>query len=107
MATGAAGDGLFRGVFEGCISSKDTGISRRPYHRNCTCELHKKRGHCSHVSKCNNITYPIRKSWSEGCLSLMATSTTTSNHSSPSTSLAQPSRIPRKSSMIFIPEDQD
>ncbi|KAF5749562.1 hypothetical protein HS088_TW04G01531 [Tripterygium wilfordii] len=35
MATGAASDGLLRYFYEGCISSGDTGIQRRPYHRNC------------------------------------------------------------------------
>ncbi|KAL7221811.1 hypothetical protein ACSBR1_023703 [Camellia fascicularis] len=87
MATGAAGDGLLRGVFEGCISGSDTGIQRRPYHRNCTCALHKSRGHCSHASRCTNVSYPIRRSWSEGCLALMAgTTAATSGHASPCSS---------------------
>ncbi|XP_055824532.1 uncharacterized protein LOC129893064 [Solanum dulcamara] len=74
MATGAAGDGLFRGVFDGCISGHDMGIQQRPYHRNCGCELHKSRGNCSHSSRCTNVSYPIRRSWSESCLSLAAAS---------------------------------
>ncbi|CAN4084482.1 unnamed protein product [Withania somnifera] len=73
MATGAAGDGIFRGIFDGCISGHDTGIQRRPYHRNCGCELHKSRGHCSHSSRCVNVSYPMRRSWSESCLTLAAT----------------------------------
>ncbi|XP_010323260.2 uncharacterized protein [Solanum lycopersicum] len=72
MATGAAGDGLFRGVFDGCISGHDMGIQQRPYHRNCSCKLHKSRGNCSHSSRCTNVSYPIRRSWSESCLSLAA-----------------------------------
>ncbi|CAK9135279.1 unnamed protein product [Ilex paraguariensis] len=83
MATGAAGDGLLRGVFEGCISGHDTGIQRRPYHRNCGCALHKSRGHCSHVSPNRNVSYPIRRAWSESCLALMA-----SGNSSPCSSPA-------------------
>ncbi|PHT42413.1 hypothetical protein CQW23_16438 [Capsicum baccatum] len=73
MATGAAGaDGIFRGIFDGCISGHDTGIQRRPYHKNCTCELHKSKGNCSHSSRCANISYKIRRSWSESCLSSSA-----------------------------------
>ncbi|KAL4571407.1 hypothetical protein LXL04_018166 [Taraxacum kok-saghyz] len=70
MASGAAGDG----VFGGCISSESFGIERRPYHRNCTCALHKSgETHCHH-SPHHKVTYPIRRSWSEGCLVAMVTS---------------------------------
>nr|GMD76989.1 uncharacterized protein LOC109177774 [Ipomoea batatas]GMD80163.1 uncharacterized protein LOC109177774 [Ipomoea batatas] len=71
MAAGAASsDGLLRAVFDGCISH-DAGIKRRPYHRNCSCALHKLRGHCSHLAGNKNaVSYPIRRSWSEGCLAL-------------------------------------
>ncbi|KAL6973963.1 hypothetical protein U1Q18_028147 [Sarracenia purpurea var. burkii] len=86
MATGAAGDGLLRGVFEGCISGGDTGIQRRPYHRNCGCALHDSRGHCPHASRCSHVSYPIRRSWSEGCLALMAPPP--SGHASPYSSPA-------------------
>ncbi|CAK9156375.1 unnamed protein product [Ilex paraguariensis] len=72
MAAGAAGDGLLRRVFEGCISGHDMGIGRRPYHRNCSCALHKSSGHCSHTSPYTNVCYPLRRAWSENCLSLMA-----------------------------------
>ncbi|KAF3678959.1 putative homeobox protein knotted-1-like 3-like [Capsicum annuum] len=90
MATGAAGaDGIFRGIFDGCISGHDTGIQRRPYHKNCTCELHKSKGNCSHSSRCANISYKIRRSWSESCLSLVASSSAGSScHSSTSSSPA-------------------
>ncbi|PIN20304.1 hypothetical protein CDL12_06984 [Handroanthus impetiginosus] len=71
MSAGAAGDGLLRGVFEGCISNGDMGIQRRPYHKNCKCALHKERGRCSHASRYDKVSYPIRRSWSEGCLALM------------------------------------
>ncbi|KAL8492946.1 hypothetical protein ACS0TY_024232 [Phlomoides rotata] len=85
MSSGAAGDGLLRGVFESCISGKDLGIKRRPYHKNCKCALHKARGHCTHTSRSNNVSYPIRRSWSEGCLALMnnSSSTATSGVTSP------------------------
>ncbi|GAA0151101.1 hypothetical protein LIER_09893 [Lithospermum erythrorhizon] len=102
MATGAAGDGIFRGVFEGCISGNDMGISRRPYHRNCTCALHKSSGNCSHVSKCNNVSYPIRRSWSESCLALLSPATPPLQPS-PGASPAEASGITRRTSMIFVP----
>ncbi|KAE8126141.1 hypothetical protein FH972_020885 [Carpinus fangiana] len=90
MASGAA-DGLFRCVYEGCISSCDTGIERRPYHRNCGCALHNKSRKASpHAlpARCKkNISYPIRRSWSEGSLALYAAAAA-SNHSSPSSSPA-------------------
>ena len=83
MATGAA-DGLFRSVYEGCIAGCDTGKERRPYHKNCGCALHKAGKECSHpLPKCKNVSYPIRRAWSEGSLVLAA-----SNYSSPSTSPA-------------------
>ncbi|XVF34483.1 hypothetical protein REPUB_Repub18cG0062600 [Reevesia pubescens] len=85
MAAGAA-DGLFRSIYEGCISGCDIGIERRPYHRNCRCALHdKSRGNCPHASpKSKNVSYPIRRAWSEGCLAMAAASC----HSSPSSSPA-------------------
>lgn len=88
-ATGAA-DGFLRCVYEGCISGRDTEIERRPYHRNCGCALHSKsnqkgRGNhytCSNgLPKSKNVSYPIRRSWSEGSLVLAA-----SNYSSLSSS---------------------
>ncbi|XP_022730352.1 uncharacterized protein LOC111285272 [Durio zibethinus] len=83
MATGAT-DGLFRSLYEGSISSCDIGMERRPYHRNCRCALHdKSRGNCSRAfPKCKNVSYPMRRSWSEGCLAMAAAYC----HSSPSSS---------------------
>ncbi|XP_038700565.1 uncharacterized protein LOC119997538 [Tripterygium wilfordii] len=87
MATGAASDGLLRYFYEGCISSGDTGIQRRPYHRNCGCALHNKGKNCPHgLNKGKNVSYPIRRSWSEGSLVLAAANS--SCHSSPSSSPA-------------------
>ncbi|MFS7917480.1 putative Zinc finger, SWIM-type [Helianthus anomalus] len=64
MATGAAGGGMFRGVYGGCISSDGMGTQHRPYHCNCSCALHDSGGgRCSHIAK---VSYPIRRSWSEG-----------------------------------------
>ncbi|KAK8602037.1 hypothetical protein V6N13_058302 [Hibiscus sabdariffa] len=84
MATGAA-DGFLRSLlYEGCISSCDLGVEQRPYHRNCSCALHDKSspGNCSHAfPKSKKVSYPIRRSWSEGCLAMAAAA---SGHSSPS-----------------------
>ncbi|GLU10233.1 hypothetical protein SLE2022_270530 [Rubroshorea leprosula] len=75
----AAAGGLFRSVYEVCISGSDRDIENRPYHRNCGCALHSRsRGTCPHASpKSNNVSYPMRRSKSEGWL-VMAT---TPNHS--------------------------
>ncbi|XP_038889376.1 uncharacterized protein LOC120079294 [Benincasa hispida] len=80
-----AADGLLRPVYEACIAGCDSEIHRRPYHRNCGCALHKSRRqppHCSH-SKSKSISYPIRRSWSEGCLTLVLASASSSPSSSP------------------------
>ncbi|CAI9097468.1 OLC1v1033901C1 [Oldenlandia corymbosa var. corymbosa] len=107
MATGAAaGDGIFRGVFDGCISGQDLGIQRRPYHKNCSCALHKSKGHCSHSSKYNNVSYPIRRSWSESCLSLMAAANSSPSPSS-SPALGQVSAETRRSHLLLCKEEDD
>ncbi|OWM72850.1 uncharacterized protein LOC116194321 [Punica granatum] len=83
MATGAA-DGFLRC---GCISGFDSGVERRPYHKNCSCALHEKKkgGGCplAGAGKNRSVSYPIRRAWSEGSLALMANS-----QPSPSTSPA-------------------
>ncbi|KAI3443963.1 hypothetical protein Pfo_000628 [Paulownia fortunei] len=94
MSTGAAGDGLLRGMFEGCISGGDMGIQRRPYHKNCKCALHKARGQCAHSSRYNNVSYPIRRSWSEGCLALMNPLSTTGVTSPCPSSSSSPTLAP-------------
>ncbi|KAK7304086.1 hypothetical protein RJT34_15117 [Clitoria ternatea] len=87
MASSAATDGFFRPIYEGCISCYDNDVERRPYHRNCACALHSKsrsnkKTLCTHkLPWCNNVSYPMRRAWSEGSLVL-----TTSPHSSPSSS---------------------
>ncbi|KAK8515532.1 hypothetical protein V6N13_139491 [Hibiscus sabdariffa] len=82
MATGAA-DGLFRSLYEGCISGSNIGIEHRPYHRNCRCALHdKSQGNCPHpFPKSKSVSYPIRRAWSEGSLAMAVAAS--SCHSSP------------------------
>ncbi|MBA0875012.1 hypothetical protein Goshw_025092, partial [Gossypium schwendimanii] len=84
MAAGAA-DGIFWSLYEGCISGNEIGIERRPYHKNCRCALHdKSRGNCPRsIAKSNNVSYPMRRAWSEGCL-MIAAAASSSCHSSPS-----------------------
>ncbi|KAF3453012.1 hypothetical protein FNV43_RR03445 [Rhamnella rubrinervis] len=92
MASGAASaaDGVFRCVFDGCIAGCDA-IERRPYHRNCSCALHKSRQQCGHAwHKTKNISYPMRRAWSEGCLSLhLVASANSSPSSSPHAAVAK------------------
>lgn len=65
MSTGAAGDGLFKGIHDGCIPGHGMDVQNRPYHRNCGCALHKTRSHCSHSILKSKVSYPIRRAWSK------------------------------------------
>ncbi|XP_022883706.1 uncharacterized protein LOC111400531 [Olea europaea var. sylvestris] len=105
MATGAAGDGLLRGVYEGCISGSDMGIQRRPYHKNCKCQLHKSRQNCLHLSKYRSVSYPVRRSWSEGCLALMGVGISSSPCSSPARSIGEITRM--QTQLILCKEDEE
>ncbi|KAI4380603.1 hypothetical protein MLD38_006776 [Melastoma candidum] len=91
MATGAS-DGMFmRNVYDGCIGGGDWEVVRRPYHKNCGCALHKSQGSCSHVDgRRKKVSYPIRRSWSEGTLALSAAAAAAGPHQagSPSSSPA-------------------
>ncbi|KNA16921.1 hypothetical protein SOVF_084810 [Spinacia oleracea] len=73
MASTGVGDGglLFRGFFEGSISGSHFEIDKRPYHKNCTCALHGSSGtaNCPH-QKPPKVSYPIKRSWSEGSLAM-------------------------------------
>ncbi|KAK9073820.1 hypothetical protein SSX86_006414 [Deinandra increscens subsp. villosa] len=82
----SAGDGMFQGVYGGCISSDDMGGKQRPYHCNCSCALHKSSGgHGSHVAA--NVSYPIRRSWSaDSVLALKSGDSPVSSHRSSSLS---------------------
>ncbi|KAK4343254.1 hypothetical protein RND71_036348 [Anisodus tanguticus] len=105
MATGAAGEGIYRGIFEGSISGHDLEISKRPYHRNCGCALHKSRGNCSHSSRYMNISYPIRRSWSEGCLSLVAAASTAAASGGSSPACSSPAVEVGKRNLLPVNED--
>ncbi|XP_010557630.1 PREDICTED: uncharacterized protein LOC104826568 [Tarenaya hassleriana] len=121
MATGAV-DGMFRSVFEGCISGCDAAIERRPYHKNCGCALHDRssspgrksqiqRRICRHGMS-ESVAFPIQRSWSEGnVLALhLASSSSSSNLQllSPSSSLsnlASPSESPAESPAAAGPRE--
>ncbi|KAF6147426.1 hypothetical protein GIB67_016783 [Kingdonia uniflora] len=87
-------------VFERCISTPDMEKERRPYHRNCGCVLcsnksKKKNNISSSTKSCDRsrkVSYPIRRSWSEGCLVLAAVGGG-SNYPSPSSSPAAAANI--------------
>ncbi|KAH0970222.1 hypothetical protein GBA52_022378 [Prunus armeniaca] len=73
---------MFQCVFEGSLSMRDTEIERRPYHKNCSCALHKsKEGACSNACQ-RNISFPKKQSWSDGSLCMQAASAS-SKFSSP------------------------
>lgn len=94
-------DGIFRSIFEGCISGLDSAIERRPYHKNCGCALHDKSSgagknqnqrrppSCRRHGSSESISFPIRRSWSEGnimAMNLFSSSSSSSNLQSLSSS---------------------
>ncbi|KAJ3698973.1 hypothetical protein LUZ61_002678 [Rhynchospora tenuis] len=71
---------LFGQVFEGCISGVDSEISKRPYHKYCSCAFHKKSSRQSGPSsdtgckKCQ-ISLPSRPvNWRKRSLGVVASS---------------------------------
>ncbi|KAI3701557.1 hypothetical protein L6452_26734 [Arctium lappa] len=110
MASGAvAGDGFFRaGGFEGCIAYGDVEITRRPYHRNCSCALHKMHGKCSHVSLVTNVSFPSKRAWSEGSLALVVSASRSySPYSSPAMGPTTDISRGGKSLVELCEEDQE
>ncbi|KAL9223932.1 hypothetical protein vseg_000016 [Gypsophila vaccaria] len=75
---------MYKCLFDGSISGHLCEIDRRPYHRNCGCALHQAAPGCPH-RRCENVSYPITRSWSEGTLGLAMSA---ANTLSPSSSLA-------------------
>ncbi|KAG6676715.1 hypothetical protein I3842_15G165300 [Carya illinoinensis] len=72
MSSGAAEMMLRDCVFDGCLSMQDMGKERRPYHRNCSCALHKlKVGSSNACSHQRNISFPKKHSWTDCSLSLI------------------------------------
>ncbi|CAA3005082.1 Hypothetical predicted protein [Olea europaea subsp. europaea] len=78
MATGAAAL-MFHHVFDGSLSMYDMDIERRPYHRNCTCALHKQKATCSNaVSHGRNISFVKKELWNKYSLISVSASTVSS-----------------------------
>ncbi|KAK9130514.1 hypothetical protein Sjap_011001 [Stephania japonica] len=85
-------------LYEGCLSVSDAEVERRPYHRNCGCALHRSGGGGGGGGGCRRkkISYPMRRSWSEGCLAFglaASGSGSSSPASSPSPSSARTCRV--------------
>ncbi|ONH98559.1 hypothetical protein PRUPE_7G254400 [Prunus persica] len=63
---------MFQCVFEGSLSMRDSEIELRPYHKNCSCALHRSEGGvCSNACQ-RNISFPKKQPWSDGFLCMQA-----------------------------------
>ncbi|KAL6282972.1 hypothetical protein ACE6H2_013901 [Prunus campanulata] len=63
---------MFQCVFEGSLSMQGSEIERRPYHKNCSCALHRFEGDvCSNACQ-RNISFPKKQSWSDSSLCMQA-----------------------------------
>ncbi|KAG2332034.1 hypothetical protein Bca52824_003214 [Brassica carinata] len=103
-----AADGIFRCIFEGCISGIDSAIERRPYHKNCDCALHdgagkRQRKSCRRHGSSESISFPIRRSWSEG--NILAMNFPSASSSSNLQSLSSSSSITTLASLADLPVD--
>ncbi|EHA8591981.1 hypothetical protein COCNU_contig69151249G000010 [Cocos nucifera] len=55
---------MLQSVFDGCIAFFDNEIQRRPYHRNCSCALHRSSGLPKDLPCNAKVSYPLqRRSW--------------------------------------------
>uniref|UniRef100_A0A7N0RH65 Uncharacterized protein n=1 Tax=Kalanchoe fedtschenkoi TaxID=63787 RepID=A0A7N0RH65_KALFE len=64
---------LLRSVSNGCLTMHDTEIERRPYHRNCSCAMHKSTDmSCGGCSRKNTLLLPKNQQWKGGALSFVA-----------------------------------
>jgi hypothetical protein len=83
MATGAV-DMMLRCVFQGSLSMHDMEIERRPYHRNCSCALHKLKD-VSSINACSshqrNVSFPKKHSWTDCCSLSISASKSSSQRS--------------------------
>ncbi|KAK2965792.1 hypothetical protein RJ640_029392 [Escallonia rubra] len=90
MSTAAA-EMMLQCILGGTLSVHDMDIERRPYHKNCSCALHKsKREHPTACSHHGNIFFPKKQNWNDSSLSRAA-----SKVSSQSSYLGGSSRIHR------------
>ncbi|KAK3033180.1 hypothetical protein RJ639_036972 [Escallonia herrerae] len=69
MSTAAA-EMMLQCVYNGSLSVHDTDIERRPYHRNCSCALHKSKGACPTAClQHGNFSFTKKQKWNDCSLS--------------------------------------
>lgn len=66
MATGAS-HMMLRRVFEGSISSRDTEVERRPYHKKCGCALQNLEDFCKKACPQQRYVWFKKKTSWTGC----------------------------------------
>ncbi|KAK3025804.1 hypothetical protein RJ639_040710 [Escallonia herrerae] len=81
MSTAAA-EMMLQCILGGTLSLNDMDIKRRPYHKNCSCALHKSKA--ARPTAClqhGNISFPRKQQWNDFSLSKVAakSSSQTSN----------------------------
>ncbi|KAK4265313.1 hypothetical protein QN277_026380 [Acacia crassicarpa] len=69
---------MLRCVFNGSLSMQDMEVERRPYHKNCSCALHKSKGN-SPATACQQRMISFTKR-TRRCLSLKASKSSTQPH---------------------------
>ncbi|KAK1403469.1 Cyclophilin-like peptidyl-prolyl cis-trans isomerase family protein [Heracleum sosnowskyi] len=70
----AAGHMILQCVFDSSLSMSDMDIERRPYHRNCSCALHKQ----NDTSACfqqGKVAFPKIQSWTDCSISVTSSKT--------------------------------
>ncbi|KAL9667311.1 hypothetical protein QQ045_001662 [Rhodiola kirilowii] len=72
---------LLQSVSNGCLTMHDTEIERRPYHRNCSCALHKSTSTCSKgCSQSKTAMFPKNQIWKDAKLSLATVKSSSNSH---------------------------
>ncbi|KAK1403470.1 Cyclophilin-like peptidyl-prolyl cis-trans isomerase family protein [Heracleum sosnowskyi] len=69
----AAGHMMLQCPFDSSLSMSDMDIERRPYHRNCSCALHKQKDERpTSCFKHGNVAFAKKHSWSDCSISTTA-----------------------------------
>ncbi|KAK8952925.1 hypothetical protein KSP40_PGU018302 [Platanthera guangdongensis] len=69
MSSAAGAGGWMQIASSACVG--DCEIRRRPYHRNCSCAMHRRSG-CGGDFCTPTVLYPIRRSFEGACLTAAA-----------------------------------
>ncbi|KAK1403473.1 Cyclophilin-like peptidyl-prolyl cis-trans isomerase family protein [Heracleum sosnowskyi] len=64
----AAGHMILQCVFDSSLSMSDMDIERRPYHRNCSCALHKQHDTAACFQQ-GKVAFPKIQSWTDCSIS--------------------------------------